>query len=107
MGIFLPYVVISTSKCKQDNFTQFVNTNTCTYFIKNPFNKLLYVSVYDHLQGDTISSLKSQLYKHSCMYTRCGDLASYHVVGFGLCLWSFRVCVFLTVHRVCVFLPVH
>ena len=54
------------------SITQFVNTNTCTYFTKKPFKKLLHVSVYDHLQGVTISSLKSQLFKHSCMYTRCG-----------------------------------
>ena len=33
-----------------------------------------HVSVYDYLQGVTISSLKSQLFKHSCMYTRCGGV---------------------------------
>ena len=39
-------------------------------FIKKPFKKLLHVSVYDPLQGVTISSLKPLLFKHSCMYTR-------------------------------------
>ena len=72
-------------------------THTQLYFIKKPFTKLLHVSVYDHFQGVTISSLKSQLFKHSCMYTRCGGVAAYHVVCNGLCLWSVRVCVFLPV----------
>jgi hypothetical protein len=70
-------------------------THAQLYFIKEPFKKLLHVSVYDHLQGVTISSLKSQLFKHSCMYTSCGGVAAYHVVCIGLCLWSVRVCVFL------------
>ena len=52
-------------------------THSQLYFIKNPFKKLLHVSVYDRLQGVTISSLKSQLFKHSCMYTRCGGVAAY------------------------------
>ena len=72
-------------------------THAQIYFIKKPFKKLLHVSVYDHLQGVVISSLKSQLFKHSCMYTRCGGVAAYHVVCIGLCLWSVRVCVFLPV----------
>ena len=66
-------------------------------FIKKPFKKLLHGSVSDHLQGVTISSLKPLLFKHSCMYTRCGGVAAYHVVCIGLCLWSVRVCVFLPV----------
>ena len=72
-------------------------THAQLYFIKKPFKKLLHVSVYDHLQGVTISSLKSQLFKHRCMFTRCGGVAAYHVVCIGLCLWSVRVCVFLPV----------
>ena len=52
-------------------------THAQLYFIKKPFKKLLHVSVYDHLQGVTISSLRSQLLKHSCMYTRCGGVAAY------------------------------
>jgi len=46
-------------------------------FIKKKHLKLLHVSVYDHLQGVTISSLKSLLFKHSCMYTNCGGVAAY------------------------------
>ena len=72
-------------------------THAQLHFIKKPFKKRLHVSVYDHLQGVTISSLKSQLFKHSCMYTSCGDAAAYHVVCIDLCLWSVRVCVFLSV----------
>ena len=41
--------------------------------------------------------LKSLLFKHSCMYTKCGGVAAYHVVCIGLCLWSVRVYVFLLV----------
>ena len=51
--------------------------------------------VYDHLQGVTISSLKSLLFKHICMHTKRGGVAAYHVVCIGLCSWSVRVCVFL------------
>jgi len=46
-------------------------------FIKKPFKKLLHISAYDHLQGVTISLLKSLLFKHSCMYTKCGGVAAY------------------------------
>ena len=68
-------------------------THAQLYFIKDQFKKLLHVSVYDHLQGVTKSSLKSQLFKHSCVYTTCGGVAAYHVACIGLCLWSVRVCV--------------
>ena len=54
--------------------------------LKKPFKKLLHVSVYDHLQGVTISSLKSLLFKHSCMYTKRGGVAAYHVVCIGFML---------------------
>ena len=66
-------------------------TQAQLYFIKKPFKKLLHVSVYDHLQGVTISSLKSQLFKHSCIYTSCGGVAAHHVVCIDLCLWSVYV----------------
>ena len=80
-----------------------VNTNTCTTsmsqvkFIKKPFkNSYVFRSttIFRELQ---LSSLKSLLFKHSCMYTRCGGVAAYHVVCIGLCLWSVRVCMFLLV----------
>ena len=32
-----------------------------------------------------------------CFYAKSGDVAAYHVVCIGLCLWSVRVCVFLLV----------
>ena len=90
--------IMRVSQMKTLNITtQFVNTNICTYFIKKTFKKLLHVSVYDHLQGVTISSLKSLLFKHSCMYTRCGGVAAYHVC-IGLCLWSIRVLVLARTH---------
>ena len=63
-------------------------------FIKNHFKKLLHVSVFDHLQGVTMSSLKSLLFDHSCMYTKSGGVAAYRVVCIGLYLKSFRVYVF-------------
>jgi hypothetical protein len=86
-------------KLLRESLNLLTTTHAQLYFIKKPFKKLLHVSVYDHLQGVTISSLKSQLFEHSCMYTRCGGVAAYHVVCIGLCLWRVRVCVFLPVHR--------
>ena len=54
-------------------------------------------STVDDLHGVTMSLLKSVLFKHSCMYTKCSGVAAYHVVCIGLCLWSVRFCVFLLV----------
>ena len=62
--------------------------------IKNPPKKLLHVSVYDHLQGVSMSSLKSLLFDHSWMYTKRGDVAACRVVCIGLYLKSVRVYVF-------------
>jgi hypothetical protein len=53
-------------------------THAQLYIFKKPFKKLLHVSVYDHLQGVTISSLKSQLFKHSCNVYQvrwCGSIS--------------------------------
>ena len=53
-------------------------------FIKNRL-KLLHVSVYDHLQGVTMSSLKSPLFDHSWMYTKRGGVAACcHTTALGI-----------------------
>ena len=45
-------------------------------FIKNHLKKLLHVSVFDHLQGVTMSSLKSLLLLTTvgCFYAKSGDV---------------------------------
>ena len=67
------------------------NTNTCTtstsqvkIFLKSS-NKLLHVSVFDHLQGVTMSSLKSLLLLTTagCFYAKSGDVAACRVVSLG------------------------
>ena len=63
-------------------------------FIKNHLKKLLHVSVYDHLQGVTMSSLKSLLFDHSWMYAKRGDVAAFRVVCIVLYKKSVRVYVF-------------
>ena len=57
-------------------------------FIKNHLKKLLHVSVYDHLQGVPVSSLKSLLFDHSWMYAKRDDVAAFRVVCIGLYLKS-------------------
>ena len=59
-------------------------------FIKNHLKKLLHVSVFDHLQGVTMSSLKSQLLLTTvgCFYAKSGDVAACRVVCIGLYLKS-------------------
>ena len=73
-----------------------VNTNTCTtstsqvkIYLKSS-KKLLHVSVLDHLQGVTMSSLKSLLLLATvgCLYAKSGDVAACRVVCSGLCLKS-------------------
>ena len=40
---------------------------------------------------------KSLLFNHSCMYAKCGGVAAYHIVWFGLCLRSVPgVCVLVS-----------
>ena len=55
-------------------------------FIKNHLKKLLHVSVLDHLQGVTTSSLKSLLLltKAGCFHAKSGDVAECRVVCIGL-----------------------
>jgi len=59
-------------------------------FIKNHLKKLLHVSVFDHIQGVTMSSLKSLLLltKVGCFYAKSGDVAACRVVCIGLYLKS-------------------
>ena len=61
-------------------------------FIKNHLKKLLHVSVFDHLQGVTMSSLKSLLLllltTVGCFYAKSGDVAACRVVCTGLYLKS-------------------
>ena len=59
-------------------------------FIKNHLKKLLHVSVFDHLQGITMSSLKSLLLLTTggCFYAKSGDVAACRVVCIGLYLKS-------------------
>ena len=59
-------------------------------FIKNLLKKLLHVSVFDHLQGVTMSSLKSLLLLTTvgCFYAKSGDVAACRVVCIGLYLKS-------------------
>ena len=59
-------------------------------FIKNDLKKLLHVSVFDHLQGVTMSSQKSLLLltRVGCFYAKSGDVAACHVVCIGLYLKS-------------------
>ena len=72
-----------------------VNTNTCTtssqvkIYLKSS-KKLLHVSVFDHLQGVTMSLLKSLLLLTTvgCFYAKSGDVAACHVVCIGLYLKS-------------------
>ena len=47
-------------------------------FIKNHLKKLLQVSVFEHLQGVTMSSLKSLLLLNTvgCFYAKSGDVAA-------------------------------
>ena len=58
-------------------------------FIKNHL-KNSYVSVFDHLQGVTLSSLKSLLLLTTvgCFYAKSGDVAACRVVCIGLYLKS-------------------
>ena len=73
-----------------------VNTNTCTtstsqvkIYLKSS-KKLLHVSVFDHLQGVTMSSLKSLLLLTTvgCFYAKSGDVAACRIVCIGLYLKS-------------------
>ena len=59
-------------------------------FIKNHLKKLLHVSVFDHLQGVIMSSLKSLLLLTTvgCFYAKSGDVAACRVVCIGLYLKS-------------------
>ena len=59
-------------------------------FIRNHLKKLLHVSVFDHPQGVTMSSLKSLLLLTTvgCFYAKSGDVAACHVVCIGLYLKS-------------------
>ena len=59
-------------------------------FIKNQLKKLLHVSVFDHLHGVTMSSLKSLLLLTTvgCFYAKSGDVAACRVVCIGLYLKS-------------------
>ena len=59
-------------------------------FIKNHLKKLLHVSVFDHLQGVTMSSLKSLLLLTTvgCFYAKRGDVGACRVVCIGLYLKS-------------------
>ena len=60
-------------------------------FIKNHLKKLLHVvSVFDHLQGVTMSSLKSLLLLTTvgCFYAKSGEVAACRVVCIGLYLKS-------------------
>ena len=59
-------------------------------FIKNHIKKILHVSVFDHLQGATMSLLKSLLLLTTvgCFYAKSGDVAACHVVCIGLYLKS-------------------
>ena len=79
-----------------------VNTNTCTtstsqvkIYLKSS-KKLLHVSVFDHLQGVTMFSLKSLLILTTvgCFYAKSGDVAACCVVCIGLYLKSAWVYVF-------------
>ena len=74
----------------------FVNTNTCTtstsqvkIYLKSS-KKLLHVSVFDHLQGVTMSSVNSILLLTTvgCFYAKSGDVAACRVVCIGLYLKS-------------------
>ena len=73
-----------------------VSTNTRTtsmsqvkIYLKSS-KKLLHVSVFDHLQGVTMSSLKSLLLLTTvgCFYAKSGDVAACRVVCIGLYLKS-------------------
>ena len=59
-------------------------------FIKNHLKKLLQVSVFEHLQGVTMSSLKSLLLLNTvgCFYAKSGGVAPCCVVCIGLYLTS-------------------
>ena len=59
-------------------------------FIKNHPKKLLHVSVFDHLQGVTMSSLKSLLLLTTVGYfnAKSGDVAACRAVCIGLYLKS-------------------
>ena len=59
-------------------------------FVKNHLKKLLHVSVFDHLQGVTMSSLKSLLLLTTvgCIYAKSGDVAARRVFCIGLYLKS-------------------
>ena len=59
-------------------------------FIKNHLKKLLHVSVFDHLQGVIMSSLKSLLLLTTvgCFYAKSSDVSAFRVVCIGLCLKS-------------------
>ena len=58
--------------------------------IRNHLKKLLHVSVFDHLRGVTMSSLKSLLLLTTvgCFYAKSGDVAACRVVCIGLYLKS-------------------
>ena len=55
-------------------------------FIKNHPKKLLHVSVFDHLQGVTMSSLKSLLLLTTvgCFYAKSGDVAACHITTLSI-----------------------
>jgi len=75
-------------RCNTEQSHSTVNTNTCTtsppqvkiYFKSS--KKLLHVSVFDHLQGVAMSSLKSLLLLTTvgCFYAKSGDVAACRVV---------------------------
>ena len=55
-------------------------------FIKNRLKKLLHASVFDHLQGVTMSTLKSLLLLTTvgCFYAKSGDVTACRVVCIAL-----------------------
>ena len=85
------YVIQSTKKTVRV-VQSIVSTNTCTtstsqvkIYLKSS-KKLLHVSVFYHLQGVTMSSLKSLLLLTTvgCFYAKSGDVAACRVVCIGL-----------------------
>jgi hypothetical protein len=87
-------VIVNKIKLVED--CSIVNTNTCTtstsqfkIYLKSS-RKLLHVSVFGHLQGVTMSSLKSLLLLTTvgCFYAKSSDVAACRVVCIGLYLKS-------------------
>ena len=78
------YILYHNQLLQISSVCSIVNTNTCTnstsqvkIYLKSS-KKLLHVSVFDHLQGVTISSLKSLLLLTTvgCFYAKSGDVAA-------------------------------